>query len=191
MTPSGLPHSDIPGSKVVRHLPGAYRSLHVLHRLLAPRHPPCALCNLTFSKFQSRRKSHLPLFNFQRAVRTLPCNLSRTRPRSGATRFRMYGGDRTSSFPVGLLPPANLEQRHKAFAPPIHGLIHPDRPHPNGGDRTRTDNPQLAKLVLCQLSYAPIKLSGRPSRATANLEQRHKPLAPPIHGLAQGRASGR
>ena len=30
-----------------RQLPGAFRSLHVLHRLLAPRHPPCTLSSLT------------------------------------------------------------------------------------------------------------------------------------------------
>jgi hypothetical protein len=65
ITPDRLPHSEIFGSKLVRQLPEAYRSLRVLHRLLAPRHPPHALISLT-TKYQSKLKSHLPLFNFQR-----------------------------------------------------------------------------------------------------------------------------
>ncbi len=41
---AGFPHSEISGSKVAWHLPGAYRSLScVLHRLLESRHPPYAL----------------------------------------------------------------------------------------------------------------------------------------------------
>src|SRR6266576_1830057 len=41
MSPAGFPHSEICGS---RQLIAAY---HVLHRLLTPRHPPCALSSLT------------------------------------------------------------------------------------------------------------------------------------------------
>ena len=44
---SGYGHSRISGSRVVRHLPGAFRSLHALHRLLAPRHPPHTLSSFT------------------------------------------------------------------------------------------------------------------------------------------------
>ena len=52
MTPAGFPHSDIPGSKSVCDLPRLIAAYHVLHRLLVPRHPPCALSSLTgkFSK---------------------------------------------------------------------------------------------------------------------------------------------
>ncbi len=39
----GLPHSDIPGSQPARGSPGLIAACHVLHRLLAPRHPPDAL----------------------------------------------------------------------------------------------------------------------------------------------------
>jgi hypothetical protein len=38
-----LPHSDIPGSQPVGDSPGLIAASHVLHRLLVPRHPPCAL----------------------------------------------------------------------------------------------------------------------------------------------------
>ena len=47
MTPAGFPHSDIPGSKCICHFPRLIAAYHVLHRLLVPRHPPCALSNLT------------------------------------------------------------------------------------------------------------------------------------------------
>ncbi len=39
----GLPHSEIPGSTIARISPGLFAACHVLHRLLAPRHPPDAL----------------------------------------------------------------------------------------------------------------------------------------------------
>jgi hypothetical protein len=42
----GLPHSEIPGSKPARGSSGLFAACHVLHRLLAPRHPPDALHSL-------------------------------------------------------------------------------------------------------------------------------------------------
>ena len=47
MTLAGLPHSEIPGSKPVGGSPRLIAASHVLHRLLAPRHPPFALSSLT------------------------------------------------------------------------------------------------------------------------------------------------
>lgn len=43
----GFPHSEIPGSKPVCGSPRLIAAYHVLHRLLLPRHPPCALSSLT------------------------------------------------------------------------------------------------------------------------------------------------
>ena len=43
----GLPHSEIPGSKLTYSSPRHIGVRPVLHRLLAPRHPPCALRSLT------------------------------------------------------------------------------------------------------------------------------------------------
>ena len=39
----GLPHSEIPGSKVICTSPKLIAAYHVLLRLLEPRHPPYAL----------------------------------------------------------------------------------------------------------------------------------------------------
>src|SRR5258706_62410 len=46
MTPAGFPHSEISGSLVVCTSPELIAAYRVLHRLLAPRHPPCALRSL-------------------------------------------------------------------------------------------------------------------------------------------------
>ena len=43
LQPSGLPHSDIYGSKIICISPQLFAAYHVLHRLREPRHPPFAL----------------------------------------------------------------------------------------------------------------------------------------------------
>ena len=48
----GLPHSEILGSKPVRGSPRLIAAYHVLHRLLAPRHPPNALMTLDCSHYR-------------------------------------------------------------------------------------------------------------------------------------------
>ena len=45
--PAGFPHSDICGSMDICSSPQLFAAYHVLHRLLVPRHPPCALSCLT------------------------------------------------------------------------------------------------------------------------------------------------
>ena len=42
-----FPHSDISGSKDICSSPKLFAAYHVFHRLLVPRHPPCALISLT------------------------------------------------------------------------------------------------------------------------------------------------
>ena len=44
---AGLPHSDISGSMDICSSPKLFAAYHVFHRLLVPRHPPCALLRLT------------------------------------------------------------------------------------------------------------------------------------------------
>ena len=45
---SGFPHSEISGSKLICSYPKLIAACRVLHRLLMPRHSPCALISLTF-----------------------------------------------------------------------------------------------------------------------------------------------
>ena len=51
---SGFPHSDISGSQDICSSPKLFAAYHVFHRLLVPRHPPCALISLTNSPSLSR-----------------------------------------------------------------------------------------------------------------------------------------
>ena len=45
---AGFPHSEISGSMDICSSPKLFAAYHVFHRLLVPRHPPCALSCLTF-----------------------------------------------------------------------------------------------------------------------------------------------
>ena len=51
----GFPHSDISGSKLICSSPKLFAAYHVLHRLLMPRHSPCALVRLT-NRIPSRER---------------------------------------------------------------------------------------------------------------------------------------
>ena len=44
---AGFPHSEICGSMDMCSSPQLFAAYHVFHRLLVPRHPPCALYSLT------------------------------------------------------------------------------------------------------------------------------------------------
>ena len=48
--PCVFPHSEISGSLAMCAYPKLIAAYHVLHRLLMPRHSPCALCSLTFTR---------------------------------------------------------------------------------------------------------------------------------------------
>ena len=45
--PARFPHSEISGSLLICSSPKLFAAYHVFHRLLVPRHPPCALIRLT------------------------------------------------------------------------------------------------------------------------------------------------
>jgi hypothetical protein len=55
----GLPHSETPGSKSARLSSGLIAACHVLHRLLAPRHPPDAL-NFALDRKTRRPQGQAP-----------------------------------------------------------------------------------------------------------------------------------
>ena len=54
----GFPHSDISGSMLICSSPKLFAAYHVLHRLLMPRHSPCALSSLIFFKINYIEKSN-------------------------------------------------------------------------------------------------------------------------------------
>ena len=58
----GFPHSDICGSQDICSSPQLFAAYHVFHRLLVPRHPPCALISLTIFCMYSVTYMALGLF---------------------------------------------------------------------------------------------------------------------------------
>ncbi len=157
----GFPHSEIFGSKPVRGSPKLIAAYHVLHRLLAPRHPPNALLALDqllhLSKSQWSRgpsrlsvpcRGHPPSTELHshprgRTTRQHAPRAARRRPRrqdlcflSTMSQNNAQGGSRHAS---------NL------------GFLYGNRIHQSdgGGERDRTDDLLLAKQALSQLSYTP------------------------------------
>ena len=59
MTSVGFPHSDISGSTPACDSPKLFAANHVLHRLLTPRHSPCALSSLITNLLAKRQTSRL------------------------------------------------------------------------------------------------------------------------------------
>ena len=67
----GFPHSEILGSKLACSSPRLIAACHVLHRLLAPRHPPYALSSLTI-KLTQHDPSPDPREKTERVLQALP-----------------------------------------------------------------------------------------------------------------------
>jgi hypothetical protein len=119
----GLPHSDIRGSTIARISPRLFAACHVLHRLLAPRHPPNALVSLTIQPPNARTQyqtAQQALVDKQQALR-LPNYTSI--PRFTCQRATLA---RTSLSRGGLLEAAQLGTRGP-------GRGQPDVRPPEGG----------------------------------------------------------
>src|SRR5712664_61824 len=131
----GFPIRTSPDQSLVSGSPTLFAATHVLLRLLSPRHPSCALCSLVIS-----------LFN---APDTL---LEKTRVQRGSVVNQIRSPDDT----ICLLSLLRLRicncQRSVRIA------------NPGGADRDRTDDIQLAKLALSQLSYGPVQGRGHDER---------------------------
>src|SRR6188472_2770452 len=62
----GFPIRKSPGQRLVSSSPGLFAAAHVLHRLLAPRHPPCALSLLIM------KNTVVAAMEFSRCARDAP-----------------------------------------------------------------------------------------------------------------------
>ena len=90
----GFPHSDISGSTVICTSPKLIAACHVLHRLLMPRHSPCALLRLTLlSCEQESKQRKLSWTTTLRQCLLLPLlsysPLYKERSRSGSQAFEL------------------------------------------------------------------------------------------------------
>ena len=125
MSPAGFPHSEICGSRPICGSPQLIAAYHVLHRLLTPRHPPCALSSLTE----------------QLVLDVLPYP-------SSSIQF-----SKTEKNPRGRGTAARFEKARCISA--RAALLKAPRPLSGGDSRDRTGNLRLAKPALSQLSYSP------------------------------------
>ena len=89
-----LPHSEISGSQLICSSPKLFAACHVLHRLLMPRHSPCALLRLTLlSCEQESKQRKLSWTTTLRQCLLLPLlsysPLYKERSRSGSQAFEL------------------------------------------------------------------------------------------------------
>jgi hypothetical protein len=77
---AGFPHSEISGSRVVCTSPELIAAYHVLHRLHAPRHPPCALSSLTIKFAHRKLDQHIVFLRLALLKRFEPSLDNSTRP---------------------------------------------------------------------------------------------------------------
>ena len=126
MTAVGFPHSDIHGSIPACGFPWLFAAYRVLHRLLAPRHPPYALSSLTYSVCTKELAFLVFLvFSFKIAFLRGACIF--------ITNIQVF-------FCFSLLCEV------------FKVLVKKN----GGDERDRTADPLLARQVLSQLSYAPV-----------------------------------
>jgi hypothetical protein len=115
----GFPHSEIPGSKPACGSPRLIAASHVLHRLLAPRHPPYALSSLTIKLtrhvaaatcfFAEFRADNSPFFFPQFALSSRTCGLKTLRISS-----RPKSGPKCSAY----LPASSVVKELRPWVPP-------------------------------------------------------------------------
>jgi hypothetical protein len=172
----GFPHSEISGSTIARISPKLIAACHVLHRLLAPRHPPSALNSLSPTTRTPARRT----INQPRSVQA-PTRKSHVAGTHRCSTIQPYSKQPTrAGWPPISFTQTNPDSPVKTARPhPINTLLRcPTRPANrvfhgevgswdtlagstrgdahnslNYGDyRIRTDDPLLAKQVLYQLS---------------------------------------
>ena len=135
ISPGGLPHSGIPGLTFALNYPRLIAEFYALHRLLVPRHPPCALCSLT----------HLSTLLNAVGGRVATSGLNSRWVCACPALVTLNHFLRYSVIKVHV---AAHEREHLS----IPGRR---RSQTRGDDQIRTGDPLLAKQVLSQLSYIP------------------------------------
>ena len=148
-----FPHSDISGSSDICSSPKLFAAYHVFHRLLVPRHPPCALISLTI--------------RLQPRVRP-PSSVHSVAPLASWFFFSWFHIFR---YGLGCLFSALLILIRNVSFLPICGFQGTWRSFccrllrtlsgTSGDGEIRTLDPLLARQVLSQLSYTPTD-AGRP-----------------------------
>lgn len=159
----GFPIRTSPDHCSVGNSPELFAATHVLHRLSAPRHPPHALSSLLTSI------SLTETFCLTAESHTLELEIEAQAP---ALRSGLETRDYTLEIEFCISFVCAFQRTGRA---PRGGSTKSK----SGADRDRTDDPQLAKLVLSQLSYSPKRL--RPQWAW--VDSNHRPYAYQAYAL--------
>jgi hypothetical protein len=137
MTSVGFPHSDIFGSTPACDSPKLFAANHVLHRLLTPRHPSCALSSLTTNLLwtaSSSRRTWARLVP-RKLVGDKSHHLLRDTP-STRSRSKLHEGALTRRIPSTLVSLKDtLSRRRLVFNFQRTGSA---KSLPTSGERSRT-----------------------------------------------------
>ena len=148
----GCPIRKSPGQSLLGGSPELIAACHVLHRLLTPGHPPCALVRLT----TTQRMKEFRTAHSESVVKERERKTSRPNPK-------------TSLRPsVVVACQAEARRKHAIYSPPsllaatsaptlrsYGGAAFALRAKAGGGERDRTDGLLVANQALSQLSYTP------------------------------------
>ena len=150
---AGFPHSVISGSKLMCSSPKLIAACHDLHRLLMPRHSPCALISLTFVEqpFQAVLFGSLRIMQASVWFHCSFCTLYLKSPQNLLCYLSVACSQFLACFTVQfsrcmLQPFARSDRNARSIDQTLRFDL------TGGGYRTRTGDPLLAKQVLYQLS---------------------------------------
>ena len=182
---AGLPHSGISGSTPADGSPKLFAAFHALHRLVTPRHPPCAFpSSAPRSRTTPSRQDRLcspPLFCFQRAREPPPP------PRSAGDPEDLPSTARPWAHHPGQLPTVFLRRSTARPAQRESSLTLPNKNGPTPSDRqppVHQFGASLSRLLLrvARAMAARIRsllapVSGRPITIAAVTHRRQDPGA--------------
>ena len=154
----GFPHSEIPGSKLIRSSPRLIAAYYVLHRLHAPRHPLDALKALDRSHYRCPQPNPSPpLATGKKKSSGIVDRSDQINQNSRAASVSPRGCRVKRNRGASLYDVERSGQRLLAETSGQTGLFNiGDVIGSGGAGRDRTDDLKLAKLPLSQLSYGPL-----------------------------------
>ena len=169
----GLPHSEISGSTFATNYPELFAGDRVLHRHSAPRHPPCALCSLTYKPASSPVIDRADAIDMNGDRYVSSFDETRSSLLSSSSLVKVHHSFGRAHEEVVRVPERGV-RRGRSSGWPAPGGSGAGTAHgkpsavvaqsagvgqrliPRGGAKeTRTPDPLLAKEVLYQLSYGP------------------------------------
>ncbi len=113
ITPSGFPHSDIPGSTLACSSPRLIAACHVLHRRHVPRHPPLRTYLLDQNSHRGVSRAEALNLSDVKGTRFLPSPIQSLHQKAVTASYLYVDRhpDRTKSNQSGAIPKALLLSR--------------------------------------------------------------------------------